>query len=81
MTPQELEALGRETVCSIETAADALGCKRTLAYRLVRETGELCEGVRPIRVGRLWRVSTRQIMAVLNGEEKAHTCACKDGER
>ena len=80
MTPQELDQLRQRTVVDISTAADAIGCKRTLAYRLVRETGELCEGVRPIRIGRLWRVSTRQLLNVLGYvDPPAYQCP-KDGE-
>jgi hypothetical protein len=75
MTPQGLlQELQRETVTSVETACDALGIGRTLGYQLARERGELCEGVRVIRVGRMLKVPTRPLLSAL-GYEEAHMCA------
>lgn len=71
MTPQELDELQQATVTTVEIACDALGIGRTLGYQLARERGELAEGVRVIRVGRLLKVSTRQLAAVLGYEEEA----------
>ena len=68
MRPGELEELRSETVCSVEKAAQLLGCKRTLAYRLAREQGELCDGVRVLRVGRLLKVPCRDLLRVLGAE-------------
>lgn len=68
MTPQELQALQQDTVTTVEIACDALGIGRTLGYQLARERGELAEGVRVIRVGRLLKVSTRQLAVVLGYE-------------
>ncbi len=68
MTPAELEELRGQTVLDPEKAFALLGVKRTLGYRLLRETGGLCEGVRPIRVGRFWKIPARQVLAVLGYE-------------
>ena len=76
MTPQELQELQRDCVTTVEIACDALGIGRTLGYQLARERGELAEGVRVIRVGRLLKVSTRQLAAVLGYGEEAHVGAC-----
>ena len=78
MTPQELHALQQATVTTVERAADAFGMGRTLAYRLAREQGQLCEGVPVLRVGRMMKVPTRPLLAVLGygGDEAAHVCAC-----
>lgn len=65
MTPQELQALRQETTTDIETACAALGVGRTLGYQLARERGELVEGVRVLRVGRMLKVPTRPLLAVL----------------
>lgn len=70
MTPEELRELQRETVTTVEVACDALGIGRTLGYQLARERSELCEGVKVLRVGRLLKVSTRQLANALGcGEE------------
>jgi hypothetical protein len=81
MTPQALQELQRATVTTVETACEALGIGRTLGYQLARERGELAEGVRVIRVGRMLKVPTRPLLAVLGyGEEYAHECACARAE-
>jgi len=65
-TPADiLEELSSQTVVDVETAADALGVGRTLAYESVREHGQLAEGVPAIRVGRLWKIPTRPLLRVL----------------
>ena len=79
MTPAELQELRAQTVVTVERAAELLGCRRTLAYRLVRETGRLCEGVRPIRVGRLWKVPVRQLLLVLGYSEARDTPSFDNG--
>lgn len=72
MTPQELYGLQQETVTTIEIACDALGIGRTLGYQLARERGELAEGVKVLRVGRMLKVPTRPLLVVLGyGEEYA----------
>ena len=72
MTPQELQELAQETVTTVERAGAALGQHRTLAYRLAREEGQLCEGVKVLRVGRMLKVPTRPLLTVLGygGEAK-----------
>jgi hypothetical protein len=81
MTPQELHELQQDTVTTVELAGAALGQGRTLAYRLAREQGQLCEGVRVIRVGRMLKVPTRPLLAVLGYGEEAHVCACAKAEQ
>jgi len=68
MTPQELQALRRQTVTTVERAAALLSCGRTLAYQLARE-GELAEGVRVLRVGRKLVVPVRPLLVALGYEE------------
>lgn len=84
MTPHELKALQRETVTTVERAGNALGMKRTLSYQLARERGELVEGVRVLRVGRMLKVPTRPLLAVLGYEDtsgKSAACSeCGTGE-
>lgn len=78
MTARELEALRGQTVTDLAVAADLLGIRRTLSYRLARERGELCEGVRLIRVGSLWKCPVRPLLAVLGleeGESRDHQTA------
>lgn len=75
MTPQELHELQQNTVTTVERAGAALGQGRTLAYRLARERGELCEGVRVIRVGSKLVVPTLPILRAL-GYAETHECAC-----
>jgi len=69
MTPQELQALRRQTVTTVERAAALLSCGRTLAYQLARERGELAEGVRVLRVGRKLVVPVRPLLVALGYEE------------
>lgn len=71
MTAQELKELQQSTVTTVEIAGDALGMKRTLSYRLAREHGMLCEGVKVLQVGRMYKVPVRPLLAVLGyGEEE-----------
>jgi len=72
----DLQALEQQTVVDLETAAKYLNIGRTLAYRLGREEGRLCEGVRVLRVGRLLRVPCSDLLSVLRPQE-SHRCACK----
>lgn len=65
MIPAALRELERQTVTTVEVACDALGIGRTLGYERARDHGELCEGVRVIRVGRLLKVPTRSLLDVL----------------
>jgi len=77
VTPAELHTLQSGTVTTVEIACEALGIGRTLGYQLARERGELAEGVRVIRVGRMLKVPTRPLLAVLGyAEEAPHVCAC-----
>mgnify|MGYP001112091734 CR=1 FL=1 len=69
MSPEELHELAQHSVTNIESAALALGVKRTLAYKNAREKGELCEGVKLIRIGRKWVCPTRPLLAVLGYQE------------
>ncbi len=71
MTSQALSELQRDTVTTVEVACEALGIGRTLGYQLARERGRLCEGVRVIRVGRLLKVPTRELLAVLGYGDQA----------
>ena len=73
MTANELRALINELrsqpVCSVETAARACGCGRTLAYEQVRAQGELA-GVKCISVGRKRLLPTRPLLRALGyGED------------
>lgn len=68
MSPAELQELRERTVTDPETAIRALGCGRTLGYRLLREHGELAEGVKAIRVGRTWKIPTRPLLVALGYE-------------
>ena len=45
----------------VEEAAEILGVGRDLAYRTVKKTGEI-NGVKVIRIGRLYRVPRRVFM-------------------
>ncbi len=63
--PPEVEELRGQTVTTVERAARLLGIGRTLAYQLARERGELTPGVAVLRVGRLLRVPTYQLLAAL----------------
>jgi hypothetical protein len=72
VTPEQLQAIAAETVTTVELAAAACGMGRTLAYRLARETGELCPGVPVLRVGRTFKVPTRPLLAVLGYRD--HEC-------
>lgn len=77
MTPKDLQALQRSTVTTVQTACDALSIGRTLGYQLARERGELVEGVRVLRVGRMLKVPTRPLLAALGyGEE----CGTEEAE-
>lgn len=69
MTPSELSELRARPVLEPEEAFALLSVKRTLGYRLLRETGQLCEGVKAIRVGHLWKIPTRQVLSVLGYDE------------
>jgi hypothetical protein len=70
MSPQQLDELRRQTVVDVETAAGVLGVGRTLAFQLARERGELCQGVRVLRVGRLLKVPCRDLLRAIGyGEE------------
>ncbi|MBN1631070.1 MAG: DNA-binding protein [Thermoleophilia bacterium] len=65
MTPEQIQTLRGQTVIDVETAAAVIGIGRTLAFQLARERGELCEGVKVLRIGRLLKVPTRPLLAVL----------------
>jgi hypothetical protein len=77
MTPAELDKLidklRSEPVCSVETAAKAVGVGRTLAFETVRETGELA-GIKVLRIGRKLVVPTRPILLALGYEAQGHAC-------
>jgi len=76
VTPQELRKLQQDATTTVERACSALGIGRTLGYKLARERGELCEGVRVIRVGSKLVVPTLPILRALGYEEAPHVCAC-----
>jgi len=68
MTPDELQALRRQTVTTVARAGSLLSIGRTLSYQLARE-GELAEGVRVLRVGRKLVVPVRPLLVALGYEE------------
>mgnify|MGYP001768907489 CR=1 FL=1 len=78
MTPAEVDELRHQTVTDVETAARAIGIGRTLAFRLAREEGALCDGVRVLRVGRLLLVPCRDILRALGYDDAPHKCACRE---
>ncbi len=82
MTPawlQELiDELRGQPVCSVETAARALGCGRTLAYEQVRTKGELA-GIKILTVGRKRLCPTLPILRLL-GYVDAPACSCAKAE-
>jgi len=68
VTPAELHELEQDATTTVEIACRAIGCGRTLGYQSARETGELA-GIRLIRVGRVWRVPTRPLLALLGYDD------------
>lgn len=62
---RRLQELEQETVTTVEIACDALGIGRTLGYQLARERGELAQGVKVLRVGRMLKVPTRPLLSAL----------------
>jgi hypothetical protein len=80
MNLRDLQTSGRATI-TVEEAAEVLGIGRTLGYQLARERGELAEGVKVLRVGRMLKVPTRQLLAALGyGEDAQRHASARDGE-
>ncbi len=63
-TPLALPDPNVEPTVSLDRAYAVLGMGRTTAYTDARTTGELA-GIRLIRVGRKYRVPTRELLRVL----------------
>ncbi len=68
-TPEALIKSGL-FIISVEEACRYLNIGRTLGFQLARERGELCEGVKVLRVGRLLKVPVKPLLSALGYDRK-----------